>query len=183
MPYVPAWVWSALSALGLYQKKAKLVLLGLDNAGKTTLLQMLREGRVAATSPTLHGTSEELQVGDVTFTAHDLGGHAQARRVWQTYTPAVDAVVFVVDATARDRFDEARRELAGLMDNDQVQSVPILVLGNKIDAPGAVGEDTLRDALGLGMWMTQDRPLAVCMCSVLKQQGYGAGFRWLSRQL
>eukprot|EP00045_Choanoeca_perplexa_P000405 m.14401 g.14401 ORF g.14401 m.14401 type:complete len:194 (-) comp10270_c0_seq1:61-642(-) len=193
MSFIVDWFWSMLSSLGLANKTGKLVFLGLDHAGKTTLLHMLREGRMATTNPTLHPTSEELSISSITFTTYDLGGHAQARRVWKTYFPAVNAVVFLVDAVAKDRFPEAKDELQSLLADDQIADVPVLVLGNKIDVPGAASEDELRAALGLFGQTTgrgqvarsslTSRPLELFMCTVLKKQGYGDGFRWLSQYL
>lgn len=186
-------VMFVLRCAGLWKKSGKLVFLGLDNAGKTTLLHMLRDDRMGQHMPTLYPTKEELIIGGITFTTVDLGGHMTARRVWKTYFPAVDAIVFVIDAFDKERLQESKEELESILSDEQVATSPILVLGNKIDRPGALSEDELRTYFGLLGQTTgkgtvplkdlQRRPVEVFMCSVLKRQGYGEGFRWLSQYL
>ena len=179
---------------GLYHKNAKILFLGLDNAGKTTLLRMLKDNRAVSAEPTIHPNNEELIVGNLKLRAFDLGGHETARRLWQDYTTTVDGVVFVVDALDRQRFPEAKRELDNLLSSDELRGVPFLVLGNKIDMPTAASEDELKYALGLQdtygkevMEKYDERsiacPIEVFMCSVVRRMGYKDAFQWLARFL
>ncbi len=168
-----------------------MLFLGLDNAGKTTLLHMLKTGHVGIFLPTLNPNQEELIIGKIRFKTFDLGGHETAQRLWRDYfASGVDGVVFVVDAHDRARFPEANKALNSLLLSEELKDVPFLVLGNKIDIGVAASEDDLRYQLGLTQTYGKEprqerddrtRPIELYMCSVLKKVGYADGFQWLSQ--
>ncbi len=179
------WFWNIARYFGFYQKNAKILFLGLDNAGKTSLLHMLKDDRLIASTPTQHPNMEELNMGSVSFKAWDLGGHVQARHVWETYMTEVDGVVFMVDASDGARILEASRELNHLLGLDALSGVSFLVLGNKIDKAGCLPGDEVATLLGItGSEGRQGvRPIGLFMCSVVRRSGYGDGFRWLMEHI
>lgn len=176
--------------LGLLPENSKILFLGLDNAGKTTLMGMLRDDRLQSHDPTLHPHAEELYIGNRRFRAFDLGGHEAARRIWKDYYADVDAIIFIVDAADRTRMPEAAEELRYLFETDALRSVPFAILGNKIDIPTACSEDELRQYLncpstyGYGQGQSQ-RPgggaqIEIFMVSLVHKMGYSAAFKWIS---
>ena len=142
---------------------------------------MLKENRVQVHVPTLHPNTDELIIGNIKFKTFDLGGHETARRLWQDYFTTVDGVVYLVDAIDRGRFPEAKKELDALLTSEELQEVPFLVLGNKIDMPTAASEEELKYALGLvdtygkdkGPDASGTRPIELYMCSVIRRMGSG----------
>jgi GTPase SAR1 family protein len=111
--------------LGLLNRELTLVLIGLDNAGKTTLLRLLSGGIVQSFPPTTQPNMDHATVGRSDLKLYDLGGHPQARGLWKDYAASLaDAIVFIVDAADVRRFNEARVEINKLLlylDSDSFQ--------------------------------------------------------------
>ena len=173
--WIVNWFKSTLEQLGLVNKKAKIVFLGLDDAGKTTLLLRLKDNVMKQMDPTQQPYSEELTMGKITFKTWDLGGHEAARKTWRNYVSDVDGIIYLVDSSNVKRFEESRIELQGILEMPELEKVPIVILGNKIDKGGAVPENELREALGVeprNEWNKGARPIEVFMCSVAKSKGY-----------
>ena len=164
---------------------ARVLILGLDNSGKTTLLLMLKDNKVTIPNRTKEPNVVELRLGSTRLHATDLGGHDTARstRPWAGYMGKhVTGVVFVVDASDTARLDKARKELESILHSDALgPTVPVVVLGNKIDLGAAMSEAELVVGLGLGTAAATPR-VKVFMCSIVHKMGYGSGLKWLLGQ-
>lgn len=168
------WAYKTLAKMGVFLKKGKLLVLGLDNAGKSTLLTVLMKDQVVPTAPTHQPVTDEIKVGHMKLQAVDMGGHEIARRMWLQYSHDTDGVVFIVDACDRDRFLEAALELHKLMAASALPAnTPVLILGNKGDLPHSATQEELYWGLGLDeLFKKGDRPLGLYMCSVFERRGY-----------
>jgi GTP-binding protein SAR1 len=131
-----AWLQQLLASMfamfGFENKTATIIILGLDNAGKTTLLHKMQTGKVLSFAPTEIARDEHFSFGGVTFRAWDLGGHEAVRHLWQDYCVGAGAVVFMVDSADRERLAEAATELASVLRLPGVEEVPVAVLLNKV---------------------------------------------------
>ena len=110
MSFILDFFKNVLYKIGLWKKEAKIVFLGLDNAGKSTLLTLLKTGRVTQLDPTKHAHSEMIQINKVKMNAFDLGGHDAMRKIWREYFPTIDAIVYLVDSSDSKRFEESKKE-------------------------------------------------------------------------
>ena len=136
----PAAMGLALSSLSswFYGGQYKVVMVGLDNAGKTTILYRLNLGDVITTTPTVGSNVEEVTHRSVRFQVWDLGGQDKLRKVWSTYYVGAHAVVLVIDSMDRERLPLVRDELAAITANDELRRAVLLVLANKQDVQGAM---------------------------------------------
>jgi ADP-ribosylation factor-like protein 5B len=156
----------------------KLCLIGLDNAGKTTLLYKLSLGQVVATQPTIGANVESVTYKNIEFQVWDIGGQESLRQIWNSYYTHTSAIILVVDATDRVRFPLVTYELKKLLALDTVKHAPILIFANKQDLEGAATPADL--AVSLGLTTVADRSFHIEGCSATEGSGLEAGLEWLS---
>ncbi|KAM9296329.1 uncharacterized protein PAF06_017237 [Gastrophryne carolinensis] len=130
--------------------KARILMLGLDAAGKTTVLYKLKLNETVCTIPTIGFNVETVEpIRNVTFTVWDVGGQDRIRILWKHYFQNTDGLIFVVDSADSERFKEARAELESIMESDEMKGVPFVVMANKQDLIGARNPAELAEELNL----------------------------------
>jgi len=186
MSWLADWFWEILYSLGFFKKKATILLLGLDNAGKTTLLHKIKYNSIRLFNPTERAQLEEVTMGKITFRAWDLGGHKAVRFWWKDHFTEADAIIFVVDSADQDRFSEAKEELTALLkESDLMDCKAFCILANKIDLKDAVSGETLITTLDLenvlkrGTKTNEERKVELFRCSLVDGTGYLEAFKWL----
>mmetsp|Transcript_5194 Transcript_5194/g.14613 ORF Transcript_5194/g.14613 Transcript_5194/m.14613 type:complete len:185 (-) Transcript_5194:1060-1614(-) len=164
------------------QEEARILMVGLDGAGKTTILYKLKLGEVQNTVPTVGFNVETVEYGNVSFTVWDVGGQDKIRRLWKHYYDNARGVIFVVDSTDRDRVEEARIELQSLLTNAELNESAFLVLANKRDLPNAIPISELTEKLGLA-GLPHTRKWNVTASCALSGEGLYEGLDWLTQKL
>ena len=131
-------------------RHAKILMLGLDAAGKTTVLYKLKLNETVSTIPTIGFNVETVSpVKNVSFTVWDVGGQDKIRPLWRHYFIGCEGLIYVVDSSDKSRFAEAQNELEWILDSDEMAGVPLVILANKQDLPQAVSPADLAGSLGL----------------------------------
>ncbi|KFU90700.1 ADP-ribosylation factor-like 11, partial [Chaetura pelagica] len=140
-----------LLSRGRCARDARVVMLGLDFAGKSTLLYKLKHGRAVETCPTVGFNVESLQTPcRVAFTLWDVGGRGSLRASWPGYLEDTDTLIFVLDSTDTARLPEAAAALEGALRHPSMAGVPVLLLANKQEVPGALAPAELGERLRRG---------------------------------
>lgn len=158
-------------------KEIRILILGLDGAGKTTILYKLQLGEVVKTKPTIGFNVETLQYKNIAINMWDLGGQTSIRPYWRCYYANTAAVIFVVDSTDKDRLDTARQELHAMLSEEEMQDAALLVFANKQDQEGALSAAEVSKALGLADM--KDRSWSIVASSAIKGEGLTEGLDWL----
>ncbi len=157
-----------------------MVMLGLDAAGKTTLLYRLLHGsagEVETTIPTIGFNLETLEIQQTQLRCWDVGGCDKIRPLWRPYTTGVNAIIFVVDSHDTERFDQAKEQLDIFLNDDTCTHVPLLVVANKQDLLGARPLAEVVAALGLSE--VSDRNWYAQAVSCVQGAGIPPCFEWL----
>ncbi|XP_050037134.1 ADP-ribosylation factor-like protein 2 [Dermacentor andersoni] len=138
-----------LKKLKRKEKEIRVLILGLDNAGKTTLLKRLNGEDTSEVSPTLGFNIKTLEHRGFRLNMWDVGGQKSLRGYWRNYFESTDAIIWVVDSADRRRLGDCHRELRTLTCEEKLLGSSLLVLANKQDLPGAVPPDQIAEMLEL----------------------------------
>ena len=175
------YVTSILEKLNNFgTKDARILMVGLDAAGKTSILYKLKLDENVHTIPTIGFNVEAVEYKRIRFTMWDLGGQHKIRKLWRHYYQGTNAVIFVVDSNDSQRMDEVQEELMNMMNDDLLADAKLLVFANKMDLPRAMKPADIKDKLGLNRlkreWYLQP-------CCATTGEGLFEGLDWLSDQL
>lgn len=163
---------------GLFgDKEVRILILGLDGAGKTTILYKLSIGEVVDTVPTIGFNVETVTYKNIKFNVWDLGGQSSIRPYWRCYYADTSAVIYVIDSADTDRISIAGEELNAMLSEEELQGANLLVFANKQDQEGALtpAEVTTR----LGLHLLKDRNWRIEGCSAVQGTGLSEGLDWL----
>ncbi|CAK9219040.1 hypothetical protein BDL97_02G189800 [Sphagnum fallax] len=162
-------------------REARILVLGLDNAGKTTILYRLQVGEVVSTIPTIGFNVETVQHNNIKFQVWDLGGQTSIRPYWRCYFPNTQAVIYVVDSSDTDRMSIAKDEFHAILEEEELKDAVVLIYANKQDLPGALDDAAVTEALNLHK--IKNRQWAIFKTSAIKGEGLFEGLDWLSNIL
>jgi small GTP-binding protein len=170
-------VWDKL----LGKKDVRMLMVGLDAAGKTTILYQLKMGETVKTIPTIGFNVETLDYKGLNFTVWDVGGQDKIRVLWKHYYQNTDGLIFVVDSNDKDRVDDAAEELKKMLNEEELKDCVVLVMANKQDLNGAMSPNEITDKLGLSQ--LKGRQWLVQGTSATTGQGLKEGLDWMASVL
>lgn len=171
----------ALLAKIFGNKEMRVLMLGLDSAGKTTILYKLKLGQNVSTIPTVGFNVETVTFKKVKFNVWDVGGQDKIRPLWRHYFAGTQALVFVVDSSDRERIEEARTELLRIITDREMKNAVLLVFANKTDLPKAMDVEEVTEKLGLHK--LRDRNWHVQTSCAITGDGLLDGLSWLNSQI
>lgn len=163
------------------KRDMRILMVGLDAAGKTTILYKLKLGEIVTTIPTIGFNVETVEYKNISFTVWDVGGQDKIRPLWRHYFQNTQGLIFVVDSNDRERVGEARDELHRMLQEDELRDAVLLIFANKQDLPNAMNAPEITDKLGLHSMRNRNWYIqATCATS---GDGLYEGLDWLSNEL
>lgn len=170
-------IWSNIVG----KKDVRILMVGLDAAGKTTILYQLKMSETVKTIPTIGFNVETLDYKGLNFTVWDVGGQDKIRILWKHYYQNSDGIIFVIDSNDKERVSEASEELMKMLAEDELKDCVLLVMANKQDLPEALSPENITEKLGLST--TKNRKWLVQGTSATTGQGLKEGLDWLAQCL
>jgi ADP-ribosylation factor-like protein 8 len=136
-------IWEWIKSL-FWKEEMELTLVGLQNSGKTTFVNVIASGQFNEDMiPTVGFNMRKVTKGNVTIKLWDIGGQPRFRSMWERYCRGVSCIVYMVDAADHEKLEASKTELHALLEKPQLAGIPVLVLGNKKDLPTAMDEKEL----------------------------------------
>ncbi|XP_048336941.1 uncharacterized protein LOC107407003 [Ziziphus jujuba] len=163
------------------KNEMKILMVGLDASGKTTILYKLKLGATVATIPTIGFNTEAVEYKSISFTIWDAGGRDKIRPLWRQHFQNAQGLIFVVDSNDRERVAEARNELHRILNEKELSNVILLVFANKQDLPNSMPPAEVADQLGLHS--LKHRPWYIQSTSAASGEGLYEGLEWLSENI
>ncbi|XP_011788715.1 ADP-ribosylation factor-like protein 1 [Piliocolobus tephrosceles] len=162
-------------------REMRILILGLDGAGKTTILYRLQVGEVVTTIPTIGFNVETVTYKNLKFQVWDLGGQTSIRPYWRCYYSNTDAVIYVVDSCDRDRIGISKSELVAMLEEEELRKAILVVFANKQDMEQAMSSSEMANSLGLPA--LKDRKWQIFKTSATKGTGLDEAMEWLVETL
>ncbi|CAD8187034.1 unnamed protein product [Paramecium pentaurelia] len=159
-------------------KEMRILMVGLDAAGKTTILYKLKLGEVVSSVPTIGFNVEKVEYKNINFTVWDIGGQDKLRLLWRHYFTGSQGIIFVIDSSDKERINIAKEELMRLMGDEELRDAALLILANKFDI-SQVSVDELISKLEL---QSLRREWFVQTTCAITGDGLYQGLDWLSKQ-
>ena len=159
------------------EKEIRLLILGLDNAGKTTILKKYNGEDIDKISPTLGFNIKTLHYQDFKLNVWDVGGQTTIRSYWRNYFEQTDGLIWVVDSTDKMRLEDCKKELQSLLKQEKLVGATLLIFCNKQDIEGALNVNEIKEFLDLEKMVT--RHWGIIPCIAKTGEGLLEGIDWL----
>ena len=174
-----------LRMLGMKKKEASVIVVGLDNSGKSTVLNYLKpeESKVHDIVPTIGFNVEKFKVRSIEVTAFDMSGQGRYRDLWKAYYKDCNGIIFVIDSSDKLRMVVVKDELEDMLSCAELKGkrLPILFLANKMDLHGALSSVKVSSSLQLED--IKDKPWFICATNALTGEGIEEGTCWLEEEM